>query len=119
MSIAELWWASPPSSFLPCGRRNHQTKNARSLSDRDEAILLPDSEVVDGLEATIVGLLEDSDRQNPCKPTSSTPHVQKQPTTLSANWKTPMIGTSHAFFIGIGGIGMTPLHATSMPRGWQ
>ena len=41
---------------------DHQTKNARSLSDRDGAILLPDSEVIEGLETAIVGLLEDSDR---------------------------------------------------------
>ena len=64
MSIAELALVGKPTILVPSPvvAEDHQTKNARSLSDRDGAILLPDSEVVDGLEAAIVGLLEDSDR---------------------------------------------------------
>ena len=64
MSIAELALVGKPTILVPSPvvAEDHQTKNARSLSDRDGAILLPDSEVVDGLKAAIVGLLEDSDR---------------------------------------------------------
>lgn len=64
MSIAELALVGKPTILVPSPvvAEDHQTKNARSLSDRDGAILLPDSEVVDGLEAAIIGLLEDSGR---------------------------------------------------------
>ena len=64
MSIAELALVGKPTILVPSPvvAEDHQTKNARSLSDRDGAILLPDAEVVEGLESAIVDLLEDSDR---------------------------------------------------------
>ena len=64
MSIAELALVGKPTILVPSAvvAEDHQTKNARSLSDRDGAILLPDAEVIEGLEDAIVGLLEDSDR---------------------------------------------------------
>ncbi|MBO74103.1 MAG: UDP-N-acetylglucosamine--N-acetylmuramyl-(pentapeptide) pyrophosphoryl-undecaprenol N-acetylglucosamine transferase [Flavobacteriales bacterium] len=64
MSIAELALVGKPTILVPSPvvAEDHQTKNARSLSDRDGAILLPDSEVIDGLEAAIAGLLCDAER---------------------------------------------------------
>ena len=64
MSIAELALVGKPTILVPSPvvAEDHQTKNARSLSDREGAILLPDSEVIDGLEAEIAGLLCDAER---------------------------------------------------------
>jgi len=64
MSIAELALVGKPTILVPSPvvAEDHQTKNARSLSDRNGAVLLPDSEVIEGLEAAIAGLLHDTDR---------------------------------------------------------
>jgi UDP-N-acetylglucosamine--N-acetylmuramyl-(pentapeptide) pyrophosphoryl-undecaprenol N-acetylglucosamine transferase len=41
---------------------DHQTKNARSLSDRDGAVLLADRDVIEGLGAALDALLNDPQR---------------------------------------------------------
>ncbi|HBP46143.1 MAG TPA: UDP-N-acetylglucosamine--N-acetylmuramyl-(pentapeptide) pyrophosphoryl-undecaprenol N-acetylglucosamine transferase [Flavobacteriales bacterium] len=64
MSIAELALVGKPTILVPSPvvAEDHQTKNARSLSDRNGAILIPDSEVVGRLDIAISELLSDSDR---------------------------------------------------------
>jgi UDP-N-acetylglucosamine--N-acetylmuramyl-(pentapeptide) pyrophosphoryl-undecaprenol N-acetylglucosamine transferase len=61
MSIAELALVGKPTILVPSPvvAEDHQTKNARSLSDRGGAILMPDSAVVAQLGATVRTLLAD------------------------------------------------------------
>lgn len=63
MSIAELALVGKPTILVPSPvvAEDHQTKNARSLSDRQGAILLPDSEVVEQLGSALERLLSDSE----------------------------------------------------------
>lgn len=55
MSIAELALVGKPTVLVPSPvvAEDHQTKNARSLSDRGGAILLPDAQVVNQLATAI------------------------------------------------------------------
>ena len=64
MSIAELALVGKPTILVPSPvvAEDHQTKNARSLSDRGGAILLPDVEVIAQLGTTIYSLLADESR---------------------------------------------------------
>lgn len=63
MSIAELALVGKPTILVPSPvvAEDHQTKNARSLSDRQGAILLPDSEVVEQLGPALERLLADAE----------------------------------------------------------
>jgi len=65
MSIAELALVGKPTVLVPSPvvAEDHQTKNARSLSDRGGAILLPDGEVVAQLGYTVRALLADEPRR--------------------------------------------------------
>jgi len=65
MSIAELALIGKPTILVPSPvvAEDHQTKNAQSLSDRGGAVLLRDTEVIEGLEAEISSLLGDEHRQ--------------------------------------------------------
>ena len=64
MSIAELALVGKPTILVPSPvvAEDHQTKNARSLSDRDGAVLLADRDVVKGLGAALDALLNDPER---------------------------------------------------------
>jgi UDP-N-acetylglucosamine--N-acetylmuramyl-(pentapeptide) pyrophosphoryl-undecaprenol N-acetylglucosamine transferase len=64
MSIAELALVGKPTILVPSPvvAEDHQTKNARSLSDRGGAILVPDVEVIAQLGTTIHSLLADESR---------------------------------------------------------
>lgn len=64
MSIAELALVGKPTILVPSPvvAEDHQTKNARSLSDRDGAVLLADRDVVEGLGAALDALLNDPQR---------------------------------------------------------
>lgn len=63
MSIAELALVGKPTILVPSPvvAEDHQTKNARSLSDRQGAILLPDAEVVEQLGPALDRLLADTE----------------------------------------------------------
>jgi len=65
MSIAELALVSKPTLLVPSPvvAEDHQTKNARSLSDRGGAVLIPDGDVVEQLESELTQLLNDPVRQ--------------------------------------------------------
>ena len=65
MSIAELALVSKPTLLVPSPvvAEDHQTKNARSLSDRGGAVLVPDGDVVERLESELTQLLNDPVRQ--------------------------------------------------------
>lgn len=65
MSIAELALVGKPTMLVPSPvvAEDHQTKNARSLSDRGGAILVPDHEVVSRLESELSGLFQNPDKQ--------------------------------------------------------
>ena len=47
---------------LPTAAEDHQTANARSLSDRDAAVLIPDSEAPTRLVSEAIALVNDKDR---------------------------------------------------------
>ena len=65
MSIAELALVGKPTILVPSPHvaEDHQTHNARSLSDRDGAVLMPDRGVVDALGQALSRLLSDSERR--------------------------------------------------------
>ena len=60
MSISELSLVAKPTILIPSPHvaEDHQTKNALSLVDRNAAIMIKDSEVVDALEGQISSVLE-------------------------------------------------------------
>jgi len=63
MSISELSLVAKPTILIPSPHvaEDHQTKNALSLVDRNAAIMIKDSEVVDTLEGQISSVLENED----------------------------------------------------------
>jgi UDP-N-acetylglucosamine--N-acetylmuramyl-(pentapeptide) pyrophosphoryl-undecaprenol N-acetylglucosamine transferase len=65
MSIAELALVGKPTLLVPSPvvAEDHQTKNARSLSDRGGALLISDSDIVDRLEPTLSQLFNDPEQQ--------------------------------------------------------
>ncbi|MDA0913325.1 MAG: undecaprenyldiphospho-muramoylpentapeptide beta-N-acetylglucosaminyltransferase [Bacteroidetes bacterium] len=64
MSIAELALVGKPTILVPSPNvaEDHQTKNARSLSDRGGALILSDQSVSDELGNTLISLLNDPNR---------------------------------------------------------
>lgn len=61
MSIAELALVGKPAILVPSPvvAEDHQTKNAKTLTDRGGAILLEDKRVVEGLRAEVLRLIAD------------------------------------------------------------
>ncbi len=66
MSIAELALIGKATVFVPSPNvsEDHQTHNARSLTDSGAALLLPDSEVRTALETAVIELMDDADRRD-------------------------------------------------------
>ena len=64
MSIAELALVGKPTILVPSPHvaEDHQTKNARSVVDREGAVLLPDHRVERDLGKEIRSLLNDAER---------------------------------------------------------
>ena len=64
-SISELTLVGKPVILVPSPNvsEDHQTKNARALSDVGAAILLPDNEVIQNLWTQIEGVLRDEKKQ--------------------------------------------------------
>ena len=62
LAIAELALVGVPTILvpLPTAAEDHQTANARQLSDARAAILLPDKEVKEKLHETLIGLMNDT-----------------------------------------------------------
>ena len=65
LTISELAIVGKPAIFIPSPNvaEDHQTKNARALSEKDAAYLIQDNEAKEKVIATAVKLLEDSDTQ--------------------------------------------------------
>jgi UDP-N-acetylglucosamine--N-acetylmuramyl-(pentapeptide) pyrophosphoryl-undecaprenol N-acetylglucosamine transferase len=65
IAISELCLVRKPVILIPSPNvaEDHQTKNARSLSDANAAVMLPDNEAIVNLGAVLVKLLEDMDKQ--------------------------------------------------------
>lgn len=65
LSIAELALVAKPTILIPSPvvAEDHQTKNAKSLSDRGGALLLSDREVIERLGSAIDSLLADESQQ--------------------------------------------------------
>lgn len=63
-TIAEVTTLGIPTIFVPSPNvaANHQYMNAKSLSDGDAAILLPDSEVNNSLLKTILNIINDDEK---------------------------------------------------------
>lgn len=66
MSISELALVGKPAILVPSPHvaEDHQTHNARSLTELGGAILLPDDRVIEKLGAHVTSLLDDS---NACR----------------------------------------------------
>lgn len=64
MSIAELALVAKPTIFIPSPHvaEDHQTHNARSLTDHEAAVLIPDDEVETALESAVIDLVNDAAR---------------------------------------------------------
>ena len=64
MSIAELALVGKPAILVPSPvvAEDHQTKNARSLSDRGGALLLEDSKVEKQLGSALLDLFHDPEK---------------------------------------------------------
>lgn len=64
-TISELELLGKPSILVPSPNvaEDHQTKNARALSDRDAAVFIADADARDKLVTGIIDLLADKDRQ--------------------------------------------------------
>ncbi len=82
MSIAELALVGKPTLLVPSPvvAEDHQTKNARSLSDRGGALLIPDSEIVERLEPVLSQLFGDPKQQQSLTEAlkgSARPHAAK------------------------------------------
>jgi UDP-N-acetylglucosamine--N-acetylmuramyl-(pentapeptide) pyrophosphoryl-undecaprenol N-acetylglucosamine transferase len=63
ISVSELCIVALPAILvpLPTAAEDHQTHNARALTDRGAAVLLRDSETVEKLGTTVLGLIRDKD----------------------------------------------------------
>ena len=64
MSIAELALVGKPTLLVPSPHvaEDHQTKNARSVVDRNGAILVPDSRIAEDLGTEVNRLLSDKEK---------------------------------------------------------
>jgi UDP-N-acetylglucosamine--N-acetylmuramyl-(pentapeptide) pyrophosphoryl-undecaprenol N-acetylglucosamine transferase len=64
MSISELALVGKPTLFVPSPNvsEDHQTKNARTLTDHHAALLIPDASVSEQLGTTVTSLLNDPER---------------------------------------------------------
>lgn len=62
ISVSELSLVQKPAILvpLPTAAEDHQTHNARALTDRGAAILLKDDEAIEKLGATVVDLIRDA-----------------------------------------------------------
>lgn len=69
IAISELCVAGKPTILvpLPGAAEDHQTKNAKALSEKDAAILLPDGDLEQQLKRTIKDLMADESRQEAMK----------------------------------------------------
>jgi UDP-N-acetylglucosamine--N-acetylmuramyl-(pentapeptide) pyrophosphoryl-undecaprenol N-acetylglucosamine transferase len=69
MAIAELCVVRKPVLFVPYpfAAEDHQTVNAKSLVDKNAALMVKDSEALDKVVPTIIDLANDNNRQNELK----------------------------------------------------
>ncbi|HEV8506495.1 MAG TPA: undecaprenyldiphospho-muramoylpentapeptide beta-N-acetylglucosaminyltransferase [Chitinophagaceae bacterium] len=69
MAIAELCVVRKPVLFVPYpfAAEDHQTVNAKSLVDKNAALMVKDSEALDNVVPTIIDLANDNNRQNELK----------------------------------------------------
>lgn len=83
MSIAELALVGKPCIFVPSPNvaEDHQTKNARSLTDSGAALLVTDRDASERLGTTVSELLEAPDR---CQELSKKIHAFARPNAASA-----------------------------------
>jgi len=64
-TISELCLVGKPVILIPSPNvaEDHQTRNARALTDKEAAVLIPDNEAVKMLVAEAIGLISDKDRR--------------------------------------------------------
>jgi UDP-N-acetylglucosamine--N-acetylmuramyl-(pentapeptide) pyrophosphoryl-undecaprenol N-acetylglucosamine transferase len=65
ISISELCLSGKPAILVPSPNvtEDHQTKNAKALSDKNAAILLPDNQAKARLVNTLISLVQDETRK--------------------------------------------------------
>jgi UDP-N-acetylglucosamine--N-acetylmuramyl-(pentapeptide) pyrophosphoryl-undecaprenol N-acetylglucosamine transferase len=63
-TISELCLLKKPTVLIPSPNvaEDHQTKNARALSDNNAAVFVPDNEAENQIVSTIIGLINDKER---------------------------------------------------------
>ncbi|MDR2385905.1 MAG: undecaprenyldiphospho-muramoylpentapeptide beta-N-acetylglucosaminyltransferase [Tannerella sp.] len=65
-TISELCLLKKPAVLIPSPNvaEDHQTKNARAISDNDAAVFIPDNEAENKIASTIITLINDKERLN-------------------------------------------------------
>jgi UDP-N-acetylglucosamine--N-acetylmuramyl-(pentapeptide) pyrophosphoryl-undecaprenol N-acetylglucosamine transferase len=65
-TISELSLLKKPTILIPSPNvaEDHQTKNARAMSDNDAAVFIPDNEAENTIASTIISLINDRERLN-------------------------------------------------------
>jgi UDP-N-acetylglucosamine--N-acetylmuramyl-(pentapeptide) pyrophosphoryl-undecaprenol N-acetylglucosamine transferase len=65
-SVSELCIVGKPVIFIPSPNvaEDHQTKNAKSVADKNGAILIRESELDSNFESTFSDLITDENKQN-------------------------------------------------------
>jgi UDP-N-acetylglucosamine--N-acetylmuramyl-(pentapeptide) pyrophosphoryl-undecaprenol N-acetylglucosamine transferase len=63
-TISELSLLKKPTVLIPSPNvaEDHQTKNARAMSDNDAAVFIPDNEAENKIASTIIALINDKER---------------------------------------------------------
>ncbi|MDR3266452.1 MAG: undecaprenyldiphospho-muramoylpentapeptide beta-N-acetylglucosaminyltransferase [Tannerella sp.] len=65
-TISELSLLKKPTILIPSPNvaEDHQTKNARAMSDNEAAVFIPDNEAENTIASTIISLINDKERLN-------------------------------------------------------
>lgn len=121
-TIAEIEYLGKPAIFVPSPwvAEDHQTMNARALTTDGAAYLVPDVEASARLVPTALDLLNDSTALAELG-RKARARAKVGAVTRIAREVLDVAGASerHAYFIGIGGIGMSALARYYHRRGWR
>ena len=118
------WWANPPSSFPHRWSPKIIRPKTPALSATATGPFCSRiRDVIDRLEAALWPLLNDPDRSKiPANQPAQRRTARSSQRRCQRIGKAPMTGTTHAYFIGIGGIGMSAIaryfQTKGMCRGW-
>jgi UDP-N-acetylmuramate--alanine ligase len=132
IAISELCMVGKPVILVPSPNvaEDHQTKNARALERKKAAILIPDSEAVNRLGTTIHELLGNVKQQSDLKRNIAALGISgaaekiaaialslAEPDQIPQKQVSGLRDLKSAYFLGIGGIGMSALARYFLSQG--